>query len=128
MSTESEIVGILQAKAAALVAGAAAELRSLLHPDFLYVNTRGQRFDREGYVTAFGGAGPIRFVAQSFRNVEVRHFGTFAVAAMEVDDRFAIDGRTVAPSARSLCVFARVEGRWLWSAGQTFPVEQPAAR
>jgi hypothetical protein len=127
MSTESEIVGILQAKAAALVAGAAAELRSLLHPDFLYINTRGQRFDREGYVTAFGGAGPIRFAAQILRNIEVRDFGTFAVAAMELDDRFEIDGRILAPSARSLCVFARVEGHWLWSAGQTFPVEPQGA-
>jgi hypothetical protein len=45
---------------------------------------------------------------------------------MEVDDRFETDGSVVAPAARSLCVFARVEGRWLWSAGQTFPVEPTA--
>jgi hypothetical protein len=126
MRTEREIVGILQAKAAALVEGNAAALRRLIHTDFLYVNTRGRRFDREGYITAFGGAGPIRFVAQSFRDIEVRDFGTFTVAAMEVDDRFEIDGSVVAPTARSLCVFARIEGRWLWSAGQTFPVEPTA--
>lgn len=123
MGTQSEIVDVLDAKAAALVRGNAVALQRLIHADFLYVNTRGQRFDREGYIATFGGAGPIRFVAQSFRNIEVRDFGIFAVAAMEVDDRFEVDGRLVAPTARSLCVFARVEGRWLWSAGQTFPVE-----
>ena len=123
MGTESEIVEALSAKAAALVERNAAELRHLIHPAFLYVNTRGQRFDREGYIANFGGAGPIRFLAQSFRNIEVRDFGAFAVAVMEVDDRFEIDDRVAAPTARSICVVARAEGRWLWSAGQTFPVD-----
>ena len=125
MSMQSEILDALNAKAAALIEGNAAALQRLIHADFLYVNTRGQRFDRAGYIAAFGGGGPIRFVAQSFRNVEVRDFGIFVVAAMEVDDRFEVNGRVVAPAARSLCVFARVDGRWLWSAGQTFSVEPP---
>jgi hypothetical protein len=126
MSTQGDIVDVLKAKAEALARRDAEALRSLIHPEFLYINTRGQRFDREGYVAAFGGTGPIRFVAQSFRNIEVRDFGASAVAAMEVDDRFEVDGRVVAPTARSLCVFVRTGGRWLWSAGQTVPVDPPS--
>jgi hypothetical protein len=38
---------------------------------------------------------------------------------MTLDDQFALDGREITATFRSLCVFARKDGRWLWAAGQT---------
>ena len=42
-----------------------------------------------------------------------------AVATMVLDDHFALDGREIKATFKSLCVFTRKDGRWLWSAGQT---------
>ncbi len=59
------------------------------------------------------------FVAQSFGELEVTSFAGFAVATMTVRDRFEAGGETVAGFYRSMAVFAEVDGRWLWAAGQT---------
>jgi ketosteroid isomerase-like protein len=51
--------------------------------------------------------------------LDVRLFGGCAVATMLLNDEFTMDGREVAATYRSLCVFTRDGGRWVWAAGQT---------
>ena len=59
------------------------------------------------------------FRSQKVRELDVRQFGDTAVATMVLDDHFAMEGREIKATFKSLCVFTRKEGKWLWSAGQT---------
>jgi hypothetical protein len=83
-----EIRAVLAAKGDALVRRSADDMAALLHPDFVYVNTSGRKFDK-------------------------------AIATMTLDDDFTVDGREVKATFKSLCVFTKKDGKWLWSAGQT---------
>ncbi len=107
------------AKAAALVERAPDRLAALLDPAFVYLNVRGERFDRAGYVERFCTSGRIRFTSQQFEALEVTDLGTFAVATMIVHDRFDHPEGRFAGSFRSLCVFRPSSTTWLWCAGQT---------
>ncbi len=114
-----EIRAVLEAKADALILCASAELVALIDSGFVYVNVRGRRFDRDGYVETYCASGKIVISEQRFSDLEVRPFAGFAVAAMKVNDRFVSDGRSVIGDYRALCVFSKAEARWLWVAGQT---------
>ncbi len=59
------------------------------------------------------------FHSQEVSELDVRPFGDTAVATMTLDDHFTFNGRDVKATYKSLCVFTRKDGRWLWSAGQT---------
>ena len=114
-----QIRDVLLAKADALVRRASADLAALIHADFVYVNAGGTIFDKAGYVETYCASGKVVFRAQAFEDLDVRPFDGFAVAAMIVRDRFSAGRRDVAGHYRSLCVFSRADGRWLWVAGQT---------
>jgi uncharacterized protein (TIGR02246 family) len=111
-----EIRAVLTAKASALVRRSADDMAALLHPDFVYVNTSGRKFDKAGYI-----ANGDRFVfrSQKVTELDVRAFGDTAIATMTLDDDFTIEGREVKATFKSLCVFTKKDGKWLWSAGQT---------
>ncbi len=114
-----QIRDILLAKADALVRRASDDLAALIHADFVYVNAGGRIFDKAGYVETYCASGKVVFRAQEFEDLDVRSFDGFAVATMILRDSFSAGGRDVAGRFRSLCVFSRVDGRWLWVAGQT---------
>ena len=114
-----EIRAILTAKADALARRAAADLATLLHIDFVYVNASGRKFDKAGYIDNGCISGRLVFHSQRVSELDVRSFGDAAVATMTVDDHFTFDGRDVKATYKSLCVFTQKDGRWLWSAGQT---------
>lgn len=118
MITE-EIRTVLAAKASALVRRSADDLAALLHPDFVYVNAGGHKLGRAEYIDVGCISGKLAFRSQAVRELDVRRLGDCAVATMILDDRFALDGREISATFRSLCVFTRKDGRWLWAAGQT---------
>jgi hypothetical protein len=120
---EDEIRSVLSAKAAALVERSAAALDDLINPGFVYVNATGAVFDKAGYIDAYCVSGRVIFSGQAIETLEVRAFDGFAVATMIVNDRFAVNGATVARRFRSLAVFNRAADRWLWAAGQTAAVD-----
>jgi hypothetical protein len=126
MNATDEVRRVLAAKADALVKRSARALEEILDPLFLYVNARGQRFDKPGYIDAFCASGRVVFESQEFADVDVRDFGAFAVATMTVHDRFEAAGQSVVGTFRSLCVFRRTAAGWLWSAGQTVPMSEPS--
>lgn len=119
MTAIDEIQQFLQRKASFLVAGSSAELAGILDPDFVYIDAAGRRFDRDGYVARFCSPTGIRFLSQTFGDVQIHDHGAFAVATMSVHDLFDIEGRTESGNYRSLCVFSRTDTGRLWSAGQT---------
>ncbi len=118
----TEIRAVLEAKAAALVRRAATDLAALIDPGFVYVNARGSRFDKAGYVETYCRSGTVVFSEQRFGDLEVSSFAEFAVATMTVDDRFVSDGREIVGAYRALCVFSNAGNRWLWAAGQTMAI------
>ncbi len=122
MDFSDQIRSILSAKAEALVKPSPDALLELLDPLFVYVNSKGDRFDKRLYVDSYCGSGKIKFRSQRLENLEVRDFGSFAVATMIVHDHFEYSGALVTGVFRSLCVFSRVGSRWLWAAGQTMSV------
>lgn len=104
-----------------MVRRSAEELTALLHDDFIYVNASGTSFDKTGYVETYCASGKVVFLEQQIDDLLVREFPGFAVATLTLRDRFAAGGREVQATYRSLCVFADVNGKWLWAAGQTMP-------
>lgn len=117
-----QILEVLLAKADALVRRAADDLAALIHQEFVYVNAGGTMFNKAGYVETYCVSGQVVFRAQAFEDLDVRPFDGFAVATMIVRDKFFAGGRDVAGHYRALCVFSRLDGRWLWVAGQTMAV------
>jgi hypothetical protein len=119
-----EIRAAVAAKSSALVLRSADDLAVLIHPDFLYVTAGGKTLTKADYVdVAVNG----RFVyhGQQVRELEVRLFGTTAVASMLIDDQYEIEGRAVSETFYGLSVFSWTDGRWLWAAGQTMLPKHP---
>jgi hypothetical protein len=119
-----EIRAAVAAKSSALVRRSADDMAVLIHPDFLYVTAGGKTLTKADYIdVAVNG----RFVyqGQQIRELEVRLFGTTAVASMLIDDRYEIEGREVSETFYGLSVFSWTDGRWLWAAGQTMLPKSP---
>ena len=126
MSATEQVEKLLKAKADALVRRSAEDLAALIHPDFTYVNAGGFRFDKAGYIYFGCTSGKIVFSEQKFSALEVKPFAGFAVATMTLHDRFYSQGqgRLVAATYRSLCVFSVSGDEWLWAAGQTMAIKE----
>jgi hypothetical protein len=120
-----EIRIVLAAKAHALVRRSADELAALLHADFVYVNASGRKLDKAAYIDAGCKSGRLLFRDQQVSDLDVRPFDDFVVATMLLNDRFVFDGKEVAETYRSLCVFSKKGGRWQWIAGQTMRPPSP---
>ena len=119
-----EIRAAVAAKTSALIRRSADDMAVLIHPDFLYVTAGGKTLTKADYIdVAVNG----RFVyqGQQVRELEVRLFGTTAVASMLIDDRYEIEGREVSETFYGLSVFSWTDGRWLWAAGQTMLPKSP---
>ena len=119
-----EIRAAVAAKTSALIRRSADDMAVLIHPDFLYVTAGGKTLTKADYVdVAVNG----RFVYhnQQVRELEIRLFGTTAVASMLIDDQYEIEGRPVSETFYGLSVFSWTDGRWLWAAGQTMLPKSP---
>ena len=112
-----EIRAVLAAKSNALVRRSAADMNTLLRPNFLVVTAGGKTITKADYIDV-GITGNLVFHGQEVRELEVRLFDETAVASMLVDDWYTVDGREVIETYSALSVFTRVDGRWLWAAGQ----------
>ncbi|HLG45361.1 MAG TPA: nuclear transport factor 2 family protein [Reyranella sp.] len=119
-----EIRAAVAAKSSALVRRSAEDMAALIHPDFLYVTAGGKTLTRADYIDVAVN-GRVIYHAQQARELEVRLFGTTAVASMLIDDHYAIEGREVSETFYGLSVFSWTDGRWLWAAGQTMLPKQP---
>jgi len=118
MITE-EIRAVLAAKADALLRRSADDMAALLHPDFVYVNAGGYKLNKAKYIDNGCTSGRVVFRSQKVSELEVRQLGDVAVATMVLDDQFALESREITATFKSLCVFTKKDGRWLWLAGQT---------
>jgi hypothetical protein len=91
-----------------------------LHPDFVYVNTHGVRFDKAGYILSrLAPTGDVRFAGQDISDLMVTSIGNIVTATMTLHDTFvkAQERRTF--RVLSLCVFGVDDSFCQWIAGQT---------
>jgi len=116
---EERIRDVLVRKGRALVERNALKLGELLHPNFVYLNARGKSFDKAGYIDTFCTSASLVFLDQSMIEVAVRPIDDFAVATLVLSDRLVVEGVEQSGRVRSLCVFTKANGEWLWAAGQT---------
>jgi hypothetical protein len=119
VTATDDIRRLLEAKAQALVAREAGDLGRLIHGDFVYVNAGGRTFDKTAYLETYCTSGKVVFAQQRFTDLDVRLIDGVAVATVLIDDEFRTGERRVSGRYRSLCVFIRAPGGWLWAAGQT---------
>ena len=125
-STNDEVRGVLERKAAALEQRSAPMLLGLLEANFVYVTASGRRLRRDDYVENGTGPDGLRFQSQKIEGLEVADFGDIAIATMILHDRFEVQGHAVAETYRSFCVFRRHGSTWLWAGGQTCVAGRPA--
>ncbi len=123
MTVYEQIEAVLRAKAEGLVEKSEKDLSEIIDPAFVYVNSRGVKLEKDAYVSKICQATDWGFGGQELEGLDVRDFGSFAVATMTVHDRFVHSGGTTKATYQSLCVFRKVDGRWIWVAGQTMAPE-----
>ena len=119
-----EIRAVVAAKSSALVRRSADDMAALIHPDFLFVTAGGKTLTKADYIDVAVN-GKFVYHDQQTRELEVRLFGTTAVASMLIDDQYEIEGRPVSETFYGLSVFSWTDGRWLWAAGQTMLPKSP---
>lgn len=119
-----EIRAAVMAKSKALVRRSADEIGALIHSDFLYVTAGGKTLTKADYIDVAIN-GKLVYRDQRISDLEVRLFGTTAVASMITHDRYLIDDREVSASFHALSVFNYMDGRWLWVGGQTMLPRSP---
>jgi hypothetical protein len=119
-----EIRAVIAAKSAALVRRSAAEIGGLIHPDFLYVTAGGKSLTKADYIDVAVN-GRVTYHDQKVSDLDVRLFGTTAVASMMTHDRYTIEDREMNESFFALSVFIYADGRWLWVGGQTMLPKSP---
>ena len=113
-----EIRAAIVAKSSALVRRSADDIAALIHPDFFLVTSGGKTLTKADYIDV-AIRGKFIYHNQQVSELEVRLFGTTAVASMLIDDEYEIEGRAVSETFYGLSVFSWTDGRWLWAAGQT---------
>jgi hypothetical protein len=119
-----EIRAAIAAKSDALVRRSADDLTALIHPDFLYVTAGGKTLTKADYIDV-AVKGAFVYHGQQVRELDVRLYGTIAVASMLMDDTYTIEGREVTETFYGLSVFNYVDGHWVWVAGQTMLPRSP---
>ena len=119
-----EIRAAIAAKSSALVRRSADDMAALIHPNFLYVTAGAKTLTKDDYIDV-AVRGKFVYHDQQVSELEVRLFGTTAVASMVTHDHYSIDDREVTASFYALSVFTWANGRWLWVAGQTMMPKAP---
>ena len=119
-----EIRAVVTAKSRALVCQSADDMTTLIHPDFLYVTAGGKTLTKADYIDVAIN-GKVVYLNQHVSDLEVRLFGTTAVASMITHDQYVIDDREVSASFHALSVFNYMDGRWVWVGGQTMLPRSP---
>ena len=119
-----EIRAAIAAKSSALMRRSADDLDALMHPDFLLVTAGGKHLTKADYIDV-AVKGKFVYHDQKVRELDVRLFGTTAVANMLQDDQYTIEGRQVAETFYGISIFTYVDGRWLWAASQTMLPRSP---
>jgi ketosteroid isomerase-like protein len=123
VSDQQRVIAAAERRAAALAAGDAEELRTLLHPDFAWTSHTGRHFDREAYLDANIG-GPTRWHGQRLCDVAVAVAGDTAVLRCVVEDEVTRDGARTVFRMPVTQTWVRTVTGWRCLAGHAGPAER----
>jgi uncharacterized protein YigE (DUF2233 family) len=119
MDTENMVRDLVLKKGRALVERNAVDLDKIIHSNFVYLNAGGRLFDKAGYIRDYCRSDSLVFLDQTLIELNVNAIDEFVVATMVLLDRIAINGKEHVGRVKSMCVFSKASGNWLWAAGQT---------
>ncbi len=117
---EQQIIAVVQARSAALVAGDVAALERILHPDFVYVNSQGHKTTRADYLGRFAhpDGGP-KWEQQELSEIEVHRHGDTAIVTCRVHDVANWGEYHLDAVFRSTFVYIQAAEGWRCVAGHT---------
>lgn len=118
--TEQQIVGeVMRARSVALVNRDGDALSALLHPEFVYTDTKGRLRGREEYV-AFTTAGEGHWVDQAFEGIQVASEGSVVIVTARVVDHVRWNEELFTWRFATTQVYVPdVDGHLLYRAGHT---------
>jgi ketosteroid isomerase-like protein len=117
-----DVEAALRARGEALPAQDWDAVERLLDDDFVYTNSRGERLMKAAYLE-FLRDGPLRWVHQSVEDMLVSEIGDTAVVTGVVVDHVVVDGTEHELHFSTTQTYVRVDGAWLYLAGQTAPID-----
>ena len=117
----ADVEAAFRVRADALAAQDWAVVDAQLHDDFVYTNSLGERLTKDAYLT-FLRHGPLRWHRQWLEDALVVVEGDTAVITGLVFDDVVIDGAEQVLTFSTTQTYTRVDGRWLYLAGQTAPI------
>ena len=120
MGGPAEVLAAAERRAAALVAGDAAALTALHHPQLRWTTFRGVLLDRSAYV-AGNTAGSLRWLGQRLEEPSVVVVGDAAVLTAVVVDEVSRDGRVETHRLRLTQTWLRTAAGWVVLAAHAGP-------
>lgn len=114
------------ARFAAMVAGDAAALETMLGPDLSYTHSNGLVQARAEFLAALR-KGTLRYESMTPSDVRVRLYEPAGVVTGRIDMKVALDGKETQIAARYTAVYVRRDGRWQLVAWHSSPIAPPAA-
>ena len=120
MAEEQEVHRAAQQRADALVSGDPQQLRSILHPKFVWTSHKGDVFDRESYIQSNVG-GVLTWKSQRLEGLNVRLVGATAVLTGTVVDEVERGGQSQLFEMLVTQVWVKRGDKWLCLAGHAGP-------
>jgi hypothetical protein len=118
-SARAEVLRLARARSAALVAGDAKTLETILAEEFVYTNASGEVLDRPHYLARYVQSPDVKWRGQELDDVDVRLFGRTAVLTARAHDRAVFGGHELDAHFRSTFVFIETPSGWRCVAGHS---------
>jgi hypothetical protein len=127
LEASQELRGADAARFAAMVAGDAAVLETMLGPDLSYTHSNGLVQDRAEFLAALR-KGTLRYESMTPSDVRVRLYEPAGVVTGRIDMKVVQGGKENQIAARYTAVYVRRDGRWQLVAWHSSPIAAPARR
>jgi len=118
-AVEEEILHQAITRASALVHRDAAALETLLSIDFVYTNSSGTVFSRQGYIEAYVLDRSVVWRAQHLKPEHIKIVGDTAILVGRVHDEARFGELEVDADFATTQVYRRSNRRWQYLAGHT---------
>jgi ketosteroid isomerase-like protein len=98
-------------------------MTEILHEDFVYTGSSGERLDRTAYLARLVTAGDVKWLGQDLDEIDVRFFGDTAVLTARAHDRAIFGDETLDARVRQTFVFVKTGRGWRCVSGHASPIE-----
>ena len=114
------LIELAHKRSAALVTGDSVEMKEILHENFFYVNSYGEKKNRQKYIRNMFLQGDSKWIAQRIDSMDVKLIGPdAAILSFVVLDHFRYDGKEYKVYNRSTFVYWKKRKVWKCMSGHT---------